>query len=194
VKVIAVTGSGSGSGKTTLVCRILGAVPGLGAVKLSPPAEAPRIEWGPGTGGAAKDTARYSAAGARKVARVIGPRGSGLQLWEQVEAGMDGCRAVIVEGGGALQMGSRRFAILVAGRSEAQEHPELIGVMMSKIDLVIVNMPHPEPILALNDVALSHNYQEASVMTLDVEHGGGADFHALVAMISDFIGDSRVVQ
>lgn len=188
MKVIAVAGSGSGSGKTTLVCRILEAVPGLGAVKISPrETDRPRIEWGPGEGGAAKDTARYAGAGAVRVARIVAPRAEVPRLWEEAAVGLAECRGVVVEGSGALGLGRGRFAILVAGGREASERPERLGNILEKIDILVVNGPTFDHEVGLNDILLSHKFPQSSVIVMDVERDSGERWQQIAARIERFL-------
>jgi hypothetical protein len=191
VKVIAVTGTGSGSGKTSFVVRLLRAIPGLGAVKISPRPGATSVEWGTGSAGEGKDTARYLAAGAVRAARIIGPRGSAGQVWKDVELGMAGCRAVVVEGSGALEIGQPRLGILVAGGHEASERPERLGMILSKVDLVLINDPTLEGDLGLMDIILLHNVRTAKVHFLDIEHGSEDQLRPVIGACSEFVERMR---
>lgn len=137
VKVIAVVGSGSGCGKTTLVCRILEAVPGLGAVKVSPREGEPRVEWGPGVPG--KDTSRYAACGAVKVARIVAPRSRVAEVWERVAPEFAGCAGVVVEGGGNLPR-EGRLTILVLAPGGCRERPERAAGLLAAADIVVAGL------------------------------------------------------
>lgn len=188
MKVIAVAGSGSGSGKTTLVCRILSAMPGLGAVKISPrETVTPVVEWGSGSGGAAKDTARYAAAGAVRVARIVAPRELVPRYWEEAAAGMSGCRGVVVEGSRSLEVGKERFGILVAGGREAGERPERLGGILAKIHLVIINGPTADHGIAFDEILISHKFDSRKVEALDVEHDSGDSWRRLIVRLEDFL-------
>jgi hypothetical protein len=189
MKVIAVVGSGSGSGKTALVCRLLRSLPGLGAVKISPRETAsPGVEWGPGAAGGGKDTARYAAAGAVRVARVVAPREEVPGLWGAVEAGMEGCRGLIVEGSRSLEVGKDRFGILVVGGREAGERPERIGSILGKVDLVIVNSPTLPDEMPLNDLIISHKFERSSMLLLDVEADEGSAWDTVIRRLDRLLG------
>jgi len=136
MKVIAVVGSASGSGKTKLACAILGAIPGLGAVKISPRGGRPRVEWG--AGGAGKDTSRYAASGASLVARIVGPRERVIEAWAGVRGSLDRLRGVVVEGAGALALPAERFTILVVAPESLGERPERDARLAASADFVVV--------------------------------------------------------
>jgi hypothetical protein len=121
MKVIAVVGSASGSGKTKLACAILRAIPGLGAVKISPRAGPPRVEWGAGDAG--KDTDRFAASGASLVARIVAPRARVTEAWAGVRASMERLPGVVVEGAGALALPAERFTVLVVTPQSLGERP-----------------------------------------------------------------------
>ena len=118
MKIIAVVGTGSGCGKTTAACRILRAVPGLGAVKISPREVASRVEWGAGESG--KDTDLYVGSGAVRVARIIGPRSAVGLTWERIMDQFEACRAVVIEGASALSLPGEKFVVFVVGDPEDQ--------------------------------------------------------------------------
>jgi hypothetical protein len=122
VKLIAVVGSASGSGKTGVACAILRAIPGLGAVKISPRVGPARVERGAGASG--KDTARYAGCGAAAVARLVVPREGVLVAWEQVRQEFERLPGVIVEGAGALELPASRFTIFVAAPATLGERLE----------------------------------------------------------------------
>lgn len=135
MKVIAVVGSASGSGKTRLVCTILREIHGLGAVKISPRDVPPRVDWGPGEPG--KDTARFAAAGAAAVARIVAPR-TGLEaVWEQARSRLEGLPGVVVEGAGALQLPAERFAIFVAAADTMAQRPWRNEPIASAADWIV---------------------------------------------------------
>ena len=115
VKIIAVVGTGSGCGKTTVASRILAAIPGLGAVKISPRPGPSRVEWGAGAPG--KDTALYVESGAAPVARIIGPRGEVGVSWDLIKDRFRECRGVVIEGTSALDLPGNRFVVFVVGGS-----------------------------------------------------------------------------
>lgn len=111
MKIVAVVGTGSGCGKTTAACRILRAIPGLGAVKISPRAGVSRVEWG--AGGPGKDTDLYIRNGAVRVARIIGPRDTVKPTWELIKGQFEGCPAVVFEGASALDIPGDRFVVFI---------------------------------------------------------------------------------
>ena len=122
MKIIAVVGTGSGCGKTTVACRILQAIPGLGAVKISPRDGASLVEWGAGRPG--KDTDLYVRSGAVPVARIIGPRESVAASWAAISSAFKDRPGVVIEGASALDLPGARLVIFIAGAaSEAgREH------------------------------------------------------------------------
>jgi hypothetical protein len=136
MKLVVVAGSGSNCGKTTLVCRLLAAIPGLGAVKVSPRDEEPRVEWGPGSPG--KDTARYAASGAVKVARLICPREAVSGLWEAIGAEFAACAGVIVEGGSWIIPGEDRLTIFVRAAEGLGERPDRTARLLAAADLQVI--------------------------------------------------------
>lgn len=157
VKAIVIVGSGSGCGKTTVACRILGAVPGLGAVKVSPRDEPPRVEWGAGAPG--KDTDLFAASGAAPVARIVGPRGGVAVAWEKIRGEFEGCRGVLVEGSRGLDVVADRFVVFVVfvgGERWREDRPERNLALAAGADIV-------------------------------VERSGGGDLDALLAAIQAFL-------
>jgi Ni2+-binding GTPase involved in maturation of urease and hydrogenase len=188
VKVIAVIGSGSGSGKTTLVCRLLRSLPGLGAVKISPRDSEPRIEWGPGAGGADKDTARYAACGAGCVARLVGPRDRIRSLWKEAEPRMAACGAVVVEGTGALAIGEARFTILVVGRRRAMEQADRIGMLLGKADLVVINVnTHNAEDAGIVDAYKSHRLGSQPIFVCNLMGPNDRDFSDITERLQSFL-------
>lgn len=139
MKVIAVVGSASGSGKTRLACDILRAIPGLGAVKISPREGQPRIEWGAGESG--KDTARFAASGAAVVARIVAPRERVREIWDGMCGAFTGLPGVIVEGAGALTCAAERFTIFVAARESLGERSERDERLAAAADCIVVVRP-----------------------------------------------------
>jgi molybdopterin-guanine dinucleotide biosynthesis protein len=122
MKIIAVVGTGSGCGKTTVACRILQAIPGLGAVKISPHHGESRVEWGAGEPG--KDTDLYVGSGAIKVARIIGPRNAVSSTWELIESKFEGCLGVVIEGACALDIPRERLVVFVVGATVEKERED----------------------------------------------------------------------
>jgi molybdopterin-guanine dinucleotide biosynthesis protein len=140
VKIIAVVGTGSGCGKTTVACRILRAIPGLGAVKISPREGASRVEWGAGEPG--KDTDLYLANGAVRVARIIGPRESVVATWELVKGQFDGCQGVLIEGTSVLDVQGERFVVFVDGAIENVVRQERKREIVAISDIVLTSSSH----------------------------------------------------
>jgi hypothetical protein len=136
MKVIAVVGSASGSGKTTLACALLRAIPGLGAVKISPSDGPARVEWGPGKTG--KDTARFAGCGAAAVARIVGPRDRLPETWESVRAVFEPLPGVLIEGAGALALPEHRFTIFVAVPDTLGERPARDERLAAAADCIVV--------------------------------------------------------
>jgi hypothetical protein len=121
VKIIAVVGTGSGCGKTTVACRLLRAIPGLGAVKISPREGESRVEWGAGEPG--KDTDLYAGSGAVRVARIVGPRDAVVSKWELIKDQFKECKGVVIEGASSLGLPGERYVVFVVGdtRNDARE-------------------------------------------------------------------------
>jgi hypothetical protein len=153
MKVIAVVGSASGSGKTGVACAILRAVPGLGAVKISPREGPARVERGPGLPG--KDTARYAECGAAAVARVVAPRERVREAWGSLARDFERLPAVVVEGAGALELPGRRLTIFVAAPATLGERPERDERLAADADWIVVVRPsdaaigEEQPLIAL---------------------------------------------
>ena len=135
VKIVAVVGSGSGCGKTTIVCRILRAIPGLGAVKISPREGPSRVEWGRGERG--KDTDLYVESGAACVARILGPRNQVVETWNRIKIAFDSCRAVIVEGSRSVELPEERLVIYVDGGNSDESRKELRKSLIIDSDIII---------------------------------------------------------
>lgn len=122
MKIIVVVGTGSGCGKTTVARSILRAIPGLGAVKISPRDGASRVEWGAGEEG--KDTGLYAASGGVKVARIIGPRTAVGPTWELIKKQFKGCPGVVIEGVSALELPGERYVVFMVGASVEKKQKE----------------------------------------------------------------------
>ena len=140
VKIVAVVGSGSGCGKTTIVCRILRAVPGLGAVKISPREGPSRVEWGRGERG--KDTDLYVDSGAACVARIVGPRDRVVETWSRIRISFESCRAVIVEGSRSVELPEERLVIYVDGGNPEESRKELRKSLITDSDIIVSCLPH----------------------------------------------------
>jgi hypothetical protein len=139
--VIAVVGSASGSGKTRLACAVLRAIPGLGAVKISPRAGSPLVEWGPGEPG--KDTARFAESGAAVVARIAAPRGSVPAVWDGMRGALEGLPGIVVEGAGALGLPAERFTVFVAAVASLGERAERDERLAAAADCIVMVRPGP---------------------------------------------------
>lgn len=142
MKTIVIVGTGSGCGKTTVACRILRAVPGLGAVKVSPRQEPVRVEWGAGSPG--KDTDRYAGCGAAPVARIVAPRDQVAAAWEGVRGGFEGCRGVVIEGSRGLEIPADRLVVFVRGERSRELRPGREAELASKADFIIERVPPEE--------------------------------------------------
>lgn len=190
MKLIAVVGSASGSGKTGVACAILRAIPGLGAVKISPRVGTLRVERGPGLPG--KDTARYTESGAVAVARLVAPRENVLNAWEQVRREFEPLRGVVVEGAGALELPGRRFTIFVVAPATLGERPERDARLAAAADCVVVvrsqggsgGDEHPFVTRRRGRVAVVEVSPEAADWTHPV----------LVATVRDFLSEKEEVE
>jgi hypothetical protein len=140
VKIVAVVGTGSGCGKTTVVCSILQAIPGLGAVKISPREGVSRVEWGAGEPG--KDTDHYVGSGATKAARIIGPRNGVVPSWELIESEFAGCQGVVIEGACALDIPRERLVLFVVGESVESGREGRNRAISSVSDVIISRSSH----------------------------------------------------
>jgi molybdopterin-guanine dinucleotide biosynthesis protein len=140
VKIIAVVGTGSGCGKTTVVCRILRAIPGLGAVKISPREGTSRVEWGAGEPG--KDTALFVGSGAVRVARIIGPRNAVGSTWDLIKDQFEGCQGVVIEGASALGLPGERLVVFVPGSSEAHFREDKNRAIAENSSIIVERSPH----------------------------------------------------
>jgi molybdopterin-guanine dinucleotide biosynthesis protein len=150
VKIIAVAGTGSGCGKTTVACRILRAIPGLGAVKISPREGLIRIEWGAGAPG--KDTDLYVNSGAVRVARIICPREAVGEIWELVKAQFQDCPGVVIEGASALGILGERLVIFVVGESHGQQREERNRAIAAKSTVIIDRSSHFDENLLFDEI------------------------------------------
>jgi len=140
VKIIAVVGTGSGCGKTTVVCRILRAIPGLGAVKISPREGASRVEWGAGEAG--KDTDLFSGNGAVRVARIVGPREMVGPTLGCIKGKFEGCQGVIIEGASALDLPGERYVVFVISNPEDRARDEINREIAIVSDIIIERSSH----------------------------------------------------
>ncbi len=190
MKMIAVVGSGSDSGKTTLVCRILAAVPGLAAVKISPREGECRVEWGPGERG--KDTARFAASGAVKVARIVGPRPQVPQLWERLRAGLAGMKGVVVEGAGSVGCRCEKLTIFAASADHLMARPERDEALIAAADLVVIALPTPNHNGPPCKVDLSHLIGTRRCFDLRSASEADYSFRDLVRVIEGFLSGHSV--
>jgi hypothetical protein len=133
MRIIVVVGTGSGCGKTTAACRILAALPGLGAVKISPRAGPGQVEWGAGAPG--KDTDLFARSGADPVARIVGPRELTVAAWQGIRERFAGCRGVVIEGAGALDFAGERYVVFVAGETREAGRRERDQAIAALADL-----------------------------------------------------------
>jgi molybdopterin-guanine dinucleotide biosynthesis protein len=141
VKIIAVVGSGSGCGKTTVVCRILRAIPGLGAVKISPREGPSRVEWGRGEPG--KDTDLYVESGASCVARIVGPRDGVVRTWNLIKkSAFEALPGVVVEGSRSVDLPGERFVIFVDGSDSNEVRRNRKRFLASISDAILYRSPH----------------------------------------------------
>jgi len=142
VKIIAIAGTGSGCGKTTVACRILRAIPGLGAVKISPREEPARVEWGSGAPG--KDTDLYAHSGAVRVARIIGRRDTVGETWDLIKGQFEDCPGVVVEGACALAIPEELFVVFVVGVTQKPSRDERNSAIEEISDVIIDRSSHFE--------------------------------------------------
>ena len=142
VKIIAVVGTGSGCGKTTVACSILRAIPGLGAVKISPRDGECRIEWGAGEIG--KDTDLFVGCGAAPVARIIGPREKVGAAWDMIKAQFGGCKGVVMEGASSLEIPEERFGVFVSANTKDDKREERNRAMVAKSAVIIDRLSHSD--------------------------------------------------
>jgi hypothetical protein len=156
VKIIAVVGTGSGCGKTTVVCRILRAIPGLGAVKISPREGPNRVEWG--RGGRGKDTDLYADSGASCVARIVAPREEVVATWSRIKKSFEKCPGVVVEGSRSVDFPGEHLVIFVVG-SDSSDAREDRKERFSRIsDINVLAFPHMSDINCCKDQLPSHFY------------------------------------
>ena len=145
MRILAVGGCCSGVGKTALACRILGVLPGWGALKVSPAhgevrhgLEAPyRIDT-PGVDDREGDTGRFRAAGAARVAWLRTVRDSLEQALDEALGHFAELPGVLVEGNAAALAGSPDGVVLVAraGQREVKASASRLG---SRADWVVWN-------------------------------------------------------
>jgi hypothetical protein len=154
VKIIAVVGSGSGCGKTTVVCRILRAIPGLAAVKISPRQGPSRVEWGRGESG--KDTDLYAANGAACVARIVGPRDDVVKTWNHMKKAFELCQGVVVEGSRSVDLPGERFVIFVDGSVSDERRKYRANMFLGISDIIYNYKTHIKYKLSAFDGQSSH--------------------------------------
>jgi hypothetical protein len=154
VKIVAVVGSGSGCGKTTVICRILQAIPGLGAVKISPREGVSHVEWGRGRPG--KDTDLFFASGAAHVARIVGPRNSVVRSWELIKDSFEMYHGVIVEGSRSLDFPGEIFVIFVAGARWREVRQKRNRYFYQIATLIVESSSHKYSKNSLKYAYLSH--------------------------------------
>lgn len=152
MKIIAVVGTGSGCGKTFLACRILRAIPGLGAVKISPRESRSRVEWGAGQPG--KDTDLYAGSGAALVARIVGPRDEVGASWEEIKSEFAGCPGVVVEGASALGLPEERYVVFVVGDTREEVREARNGEIAARSDVIVERSSHFEQKMLLDAIRL----------------------------------------
>lgn len=137
MRVVGISGAGSGSGKTTLVESLLPFLPGWGALKTTPHLEPPCRPGPPCPGCPGResgwrlcldpavlarvgsDTARFAAAGARRVAWLRAAPPLGEDARAAVRRHFEGCDGILAEGRrlvAALSPGTT-IAIAAAGPS-----------------------------------------------------------------------------
>ena len=152
MKIIAVAGTGSGCGKTTVACQILRAIPGLGAVKISPRDGESRVEWGPGEPG--KDTDLFFTNGALLVARIIGPRESVAKSWDLIKGQFKGCKGVVIEGASALGIPGERYVVFVVGNTTEEDRNERNRAIEANSDVIIDRSSHFNHDLLIDSIRL----------------------------------------
>jgi hypothetical protein len=184
VKIVAIVGTGSGSGKTTVACRLLQALPGLGAVKISPRDGEARVERGPGVPG--KDTACYAAAGAVKVARVVGPRGSAARAWGGIVEEFRGLPGVIVEGAGSLELPGSRMTVLVADAS-FMDRVERNSRLASVADVILVRHPTPGDEVAIVTAISNHIVDPSVIKARALADSRNEEWNGFVSTVRAFL-------
>ena len=150
MKIIAVVGTGSGCGKTTVACRLLRAIPGLGAVKISPREGESRVEWGAGEPG--KDTDLYVGSGAVRVARIIGPRDAVVSKWELIKDQFKGCTGVVIEGASALGLPEERYVVFVVGDTQNDERDERSREIAAHSAVIINRSSHNDDNMLIDKI------------------------------------------
>jgi len=158
MRILVVGGFGSGVGKTTLICRLLEALPGWAAIKVSPVHGASRSHGarhvdhglvGPFSieaeehAGPHSDTARFRAAGAPGVLWVRSRPG---RLGEALSEGLSALSAVpgvIVEGNSAARHLEAARVALVA-RSGRRDFKASAVALAGRADWVVLNRPAAE--------------------------------------------------
>jgi len=188
MNIIAVVGTGSGSGKTTVACRLLKALPGLGAVKISPRDAAAGVEWGAGEPG--KDTDCYSVAGAARVARIVGPRGAAAGVWAAMEASFRGLPGVVVEGAGSLELPGRKLVVLVVGAT-FRERSERNSKLASIADVIVINFPITVGNTPVVDDVLSHNRRSPVLTVGTLGVAGESEWEKLASFADRFLRSGR---
>jgi len=185
LKIVAIVGSGSDCGKTTVACAILRGIPGVGAVKISPRDEPPRVEWGPGASG--KDTSRYAESGAAKVARIVAPRGGATRLWGEVRSGFEGCAGILVEGSGAVDLPGEAFVIFLAGGAPPTDRLERNARLLASADLIVLNHPHGDRKSAKLPEKLSHLVCGKELLEIGSEEQGESGLLQIVNVVRRYL-------
>ena len=186
MKIVAVVGSGSNAGKTTLACLLIGRIPGLGAVKISPCAGTARIERGPGRRG--KDTARFAAAGASPVARIVAAREQISELWKTIKPDFADCAAVVIEGAGGISLPEEKFAIFVCGGGDSGGRKERADELIGAAQAILINDFHRSNNSMDTVDILSHNPDKKLIIEIDLNNVDDPGIKRIVDSVSCFLG------
>lgn len=154
MKIISVAGSGSGCGKTTVVCGFLRAIPGLGAIKISPREHPLQVEWGAGETG--KDTDLFVRNGAIRVARIVGPRDDVGQAWELIQGEFRQLRGVVVEGTRGIYLPGEKLRIFVGGDNWQAQLDGQMRKIVADSAMIIELSPHCSPDIIGKNGFLAH--------------------------------------
>lgn len=186
VRIVAIVGSGSGCGKTSTACRILRAVPGLGAVKISPREGPAGVEWGPGESG--KDTGLFASSGAILVARIFGPRESVAQTWKTIRHRFEKCVGVVIEGTSSIDLPGKRFIVYVDGGRREEGREERNKGLTAISDMTIRVISHYGGSPAAIGADLSHNQRIFDQTSPGENKSGNAEHIACLKAIVTFLG------
>lgn len=191
-------GLSSGVGKTTLACRLLGSLPGWGALKITPvrthlcPGDRGcpechglrgdyEISFDRGDGGEA-GTALYARAGAARSCWLLAREPRLSEAIEDALERMEGLRGLVVEGNSFARRGAPDAFVLVAREGLRDAKPRALD-LIPRADWVVLNRPPDAGSGRSTIEPLLRAHGAARVLTLDAGSSADAGTAAFLAEI-----------